>query len=287
MLTNYSASKAHKLLKRSIPDIQDPYNIKILWVHIQQHSRDEKRVSAKIRHKHSFFEAHFVVNGSVSYVTDTDNYFVNDRNVVIFPPQIHHRRTDQEDDTVVMSIAFMVSAVSPEVSLYRYDENVLGSLDSILKEADNYDELSDSIIKNSVLYSLSDYLRKIRPVKLSLGDCDYIDADSEDDIRVIRAKTFIEDNKGLFLDSNDVARHCHFNVKYLNRIFKSHTGMSLLEYIHDVRTAEAERLLEDDRLSIEQISGALGFINVQYFNTFFKRRTGMSPAKYRKFKFKL
>ena len=46
--------------------------------------------------------------------------------------------------------------------------------------------------------------------------------------------------------------------------------MTLLEYIHTVKTKEASRLLTETELSLDEIATCLGFSNEYYFNAFFK-----------------
>ena len=41
-------------------------------------------------------------------------------------------------------------------------------------------------------------------------------------------------------------------------------------------------MLENTTLSVEQLSGALGFRDVTYFSRFFRTRVGLPPATYRR-----
>lgn len=95
-----------------------------------------------------------------------------------------------------------------------------------------------------------------------------------------KAKQYISDNKDKLLNCSEVADYCHYNAKYLNRIF---TRQTLLAYIHHEKIIYAEELLKDESLTLKQVSDALGFANEYYFNRFFKRKNAITPGKYRQY----
>lgn len=76
----------------------------------------------------------------------------------------------------------------------------------------------------------------------------------------------------------------NYNEKYIGKLFKKHTGMTVKEYVNDKRLHRAETLLLETHLSITDISLKMGFNNVTYFNRLFKRKFGLSPSEYRKIK---
>lgn len=68
---------------------------------------------------------------------------------------------------------------------------------------------------------------------------------------------------------------------YLITSFRSHFGESPIAYMHQLRIAEAERLLIFTELSIERIAERLGYCDASYFNRMFRARLGFSPTVYR------
>jgi AraC family transcriptional regulator, transcriptional activator of pobA len=63
---------------------------------------------------------------------------------------------------------------------------------------------------------------------------------------------------------------------------KVETGRTAKDYISDHLMAAAKRLLDDDELSIAQVSERLGFEYPQHFMRFFKKKNGQTPSAYRK-----
>ncbi|MGB3986308.1 MAG: helix-turn-helix transcriptional regulator, partial [Limnochordia bacterium] len=69
---------------------------------------------------------------------------------------------------------------------------------------------------------------------------------------------------------------------YLSRMFKTVTGLTLIEYLNTIRIQEAQKLLADENLSITEIASLVGYDSQTYFGRMFKRITGLTPREYRK-----
>lgn len=68
----------------------------------------------------------------------------------------------------------------------------------------------------------------------------------------------------------------------LKRRFKVATGLTLMDYLQNLRVEEAKRLLETGTGSFEEISAAVGYENTGFFRRLFRRRTGLTPGDYRR-----
>lgn len=68
----------------------------------------------------------------------------------------------------------------------------------------------------------------------------------------------------------------------LKRRFRSATGMTLIEYLQNLRVEKAKRLLEASQTPIDEISVEAGYEDASFFRRLFKRRTGMTPSQYRR-----
>ncbi len=70
------------------------------------------------------------------------------------------------------------------------------------------------------------------------------------------------------------------NKTTLCQSFKQEYGITILNYIDQLKIKEAKRLLRTTRLSVLDISEKLGFNSVHYFCRYFKKHTGHSPKHY-------
>ena len=65
------------------------------------------------------------------------------------------------------------------------------------------------------------------------------------------------------------------------RRFTEATGQAPVEWLCDVRIAEARRLLEATALPVEEVAHAAGFGSVATLRHHFARTTGLAPRDYR------
>jgi AraC-like DNA-binding protein len=68
----------------------------------------------------------------------------------------------------------------------------------------------------------------------------------------------------------------------LCRLFKRSRHRTFTEYVNELRTNEACRLLATGGVRITSVAFEAGFENLSYFNRVFRRTRGMSPTAYRR-----
>ncbi|MGG1516590.1 response regulator [Paenibacillus oryzisoli] len=91
-----------------------------------------------------------------------------------------------------------------------------------------------------------------------------------------------------------IQEHCHedipletlaqmynFNPSYFSTLFKTYTGLSVTDYIINIRMERAQHLLKHSSDKISDIAKKLGYKDVGYFIRVFKREKGISPKKFR------
>lgn len=74
----------------------------------------------------------------------------------------------------------------------------------------------------------------------------------------------------------------NISISQLKRIFKEHTGASVITYLTALRIKEAKRLIQESTLNFSQIAVAVGYDNIYYFSSVFKKHTGMTLTEYSK-----
>lgn len=68
----------------------------------------------------------------------------------------------------------------------------------------------------------------------------------------------------------------------LCRFFRENMGKTIFEYLNQIKTEFACKLLMDHDLSILQVCYDSGFNNLSHFNKQFKKNTGLPPSQYRR-----
>ncbi len=79
----------------------------------------------------------------------------------------------------------------------------------------------------------------------------------------------------------DVARSAHLSVSRLSHIFKEQTGLTIVDYITNVRIEYAKELLISTNKNCTEICFDAGYNNQSYFTRTFKDVTGMTPRQFR------
>ncbi len=87
-------------------------------------------------------------------------------------------------------------------------------------------------------------------------------------------------NEPITVDS--VCDHLGYNRDYISKQFLRCYGISIKKYIDQKKISAAKHLLVSSKMSLEQISAAIGFENAQQFYKFFSYHENLSPTQFRK-----
>ncbi|MHA7967472.1 response regulator [Paenibacillus sp. CAU 1782] len=103
----------------------------------------------------------------------------------------------------------------------------------------------------------------------------------KDDYIVERAVKLIEETYGSAkLSLSMLSGELFLSSNHLGVVFKKATGITVHQYIMDVRMRKAEELLRQTKRKVSDIAGHIGMSNQSYFCTLFKQKHGMTPGEY-------
>ena len=91
--------------------------------------------------------------------------------------------------------------------------------------------------------------------------------------------------KDIYLEPNAVARaveRSRVPERTLKRRFKAATGLSIMDYVQNLRIERAKHLLETTKLNVDEVSVASGYDNASFFRRLFRNRCGLAPGDYRR-----
>lgn len=101
-------------------------------------------------------------------------------------------------------------------------------------------------------------------------------------VRIVdKAKEYIEDNfqrNDLLIE--DIVASVFFHPSYLRFLFKKETGITLGDYLTEVRMLKARELLKNQKLNHTEVSSMIGYSDVAYFSKCFKKYNKISPSEY-------
>lgn len=90
-------------------------------------------------------------------------------------------------------------------------------------------------------------------------------------------KTFLDDHSMVQL-----GRHFGINTNKLMSQFKKLFGMSVFEYLTELRMEYASQLLTDKNMMVVEVAQILGYKNPNHFSAAFKKRFGIIPSVFSK-----
>lgn len=115
---------------------------------------------------------------------------------------------------------------------------------------------------------------------LPIGFQPQINEQNEDRINDVYSFTMQHFNQKIH--TKQIASVAHLSEHSFCRYFKSKTGKTYTNFLHEIRIKHACKLLIESKLSISQIINECGFVNYANFFRYFKMLTGKTPAEYQK-----
>ena len=93
---------------------------------------------------------------------------------------------------------------------------------------------------------------------------------------------YINNNYSEDLTLEAISEKFFLSTFYFSRTFREVTGFHFTEYVNNVRIKEAKKLLLNSSLSVNEISGSVGFHSSTHFGRVFRQIEGCSPSAYKK-----
>jgi two-component system response regulator YesN len=137
-----------------------------------------------------------------------------------------------------------------------------------------FKKMDEATYARDAVALLQSFLDKVRQMMASM--------DNKDTNRVQQLLDYMHEHYAEQLTLAELSRHFHFNTSYLSSYFSAHTKEGFSEYLNRIRIEKATELLNDDVITISEISGRVGYSDHSYFCKVFKKFTGNSPSTYRR-----
>ena len=234
---------------------------------------------------------HYIISGTGTVFADdkngnTQTYHVKSmQGFMIFPNQITTYIADKElpweyvwieFDGLKVKEALDAAGLSLDNPIYKARSKTLreSMMNEMLYIKDNRESSPFHLIGH--LYMFLDYLTRS-------SDRMYIaKTNSLREYYVKEALVFIENNFQNDITIEDITKVCGLNRSYFGKIFKETMGKSPQEFLLNYRMIKATELLKLTKMSIGNISQAVGYENQLHFSRAFKKIYNMSPREWRK-----
>lgn len=263
------------------------------------------------KHKHSFFEFHYVAEGNVYTAINGMEYEICAGCFYVMPPGTYHSHR-QAPGTSHMGFALRweTSQEERKSGVYQNSSHELDRINKIVSGAHSQPVHDNRSIISCMLELLVTAEHGGRMLELQLGFLRLIMRISDfyftglylKDGRLMSDKVnpaflengivdnairFIEENYSQNIDVNDISLSVHLSYSHLSRLFKQYTGETINYHLNKIRLSRAQKLLQCSDKNIAQIAREVGFNSEYYFCSIFKKFYKISPGSYRRSKISL
>ncbi len=265
------------------------------WVEYRQRAEP---FNMPLNHYHTSYEIYYLVSGERYYFIKEKTYHVIKGDFVLInyselhktsavPGASSHERIliqfSPEHLEVLSNLIGNVDLLScfhSDINVIRLDFKERSELERLLfRIVDECQKMdTDSLLyRNVLLIELLIVLNR-QVIKAPIINPGVNDPSYEKIYPIVR---YINEHYMEDVTLSSLSQRFYISIFHLSRTFKKVTGFSLVEYLNNVRTREAQNLLRNTKLNVTQITEQVGFGSLTHFERVFKSLTGLSPLKYR------
>lgn len=99
---------------------------------------------------------------------------------------------------------------------------------------------------------------------------------------LLEIREYLRDHLSEKITLDILSEKFYINKYYLTRLFRNKYGITINDYLLQIRISHAKELLRFSGMSMEEIGESCGITPLYYFSRIFKRVEGISPRDYRK-----
>lgn len=220
----------------------------------------------------------FRLNGQDKLIRAGDLFFC-------FPDVIHHYFANPKDPWTIKWFSFNGSrcpqimrslGVTPQEPIFTdcLTSRLLNLMDEIIKGLKR---------GNAQTYAATGYSYLFFDELLNIRDNEGLASEHEivENELLEKIKRFVQLNYANNLSVDVIAAHLNYSRSFISHFFKQHMGISLPQFVNELRINRACELLSQTDMSNEQIAMSVGYSDALYFIKVFKRQTNTTPQKYR------
>lgn len=219
-------------------------------------------------HKLAFYDLVFVLKGTADYFIDNVPYHVEKGDILFI--KCGSTRTATTPGMKCVSIDFILNDAD-EISL------------PTISTMTNFDEFYHLFreLKYEWLQKSEGYQLKCQAIfALILHKLLYGCKDEMGNRHIRTIKRYIIEHYREEITVYGLAARLNINPVYCGALFKKSEGISIHEFLINVRINKASGLLETGEYNVGEVADLTGFKDVYYFSTTFKRVMHVPPSEY-------
>lgn len=248
-------------------------------------------------HTHEYFEILVILSGEIVHTINNKDYILHEGDCCFIRPDDSHRLTyptEEPSQNNFLSINFMLTNNFYQKAISCYESDPLPSI-----QQDNAPisfRISNTIrekIQRTCLYIQTPLnhataenvmiCRALVAELLHIAILNYTTKNHTDcPLWLQELMIRMQKPENIAKKTTELIEDIPYSRSYIEKKFRKHFGISVLEFRNNSKMAYAKELLSSTSLSISQITDTLGFESISHFSRLFKNYYGTSPLQQRK-----
>ena len=248
-------------------------------------------------HTHDYIEAVYMCSGETTHIINEKQLTLKEGELLFLGQNARQEILPAGEGDIAINFIIQPSFFEKTLEMLGAEETPIKSfLISSLFNTENKGYLHfevagvlpiQNLIENLIWTLIEDIQNKRNINQTTMGllfmqllnHTDKLVYESREDKAIMEILRYIEENyKNGSL--SEAAKLLHYDFYWLSHEIKNRTGKTYTEHLQKKRLSQAEFLLKNTTLSIEEIALAVGYENKSYFHRIFAREFGISPKKY-------
>lgn len=240
--------------------------------------------------KHDFLEICICVDGTCGIQIGNEIISIPDGGVcAILPGIIHKELPGQASYTAIWMSANMSRAVIHlsvknekrpftimDMHVFKPGLDYIHILDNIRTELWKKDNYYIEAAKACIIKLLTAVCRELKEASTKPDRINWKESIASEIVSYIKSRV------NTYIRLDEVAHLVCISPNYMNTIFKSVTGKTIIQYHEEYRIKMAKSMLNGTGSKISDVALELGFYDQYHFSRIFKKAAGMTPSAYRK-----
>ena len=248
-------------------------------------------------HCHDISELAFVLSGTGKYHIEGQIYEVNEGDLLIFRPGVHHQAL-YVPEAEVPATEFFVGFCDVQLPGREpndvplpgggYILHTSGELRQKIFRICSSMEAESAVCWQGRYHMLKAYLMQLlllilkeqAPLPKSRKGYSFESLNRKYVVEQIVG--YFEDHYSEKISLDTIAENMYLSPFYISKIFKSETGDTPIRHLINIRLERARELLVQEEMSIQEVAAAVGYEDAYHFSKLFKKYYGKSPSQLRK-----
>jgi len=250
-------------------------------------------------HSHDYVEVVYVCSGSVTHIVEGERVLLEEGELLFLSLAARHEILRAGEKDVAVNFMILPRFFTEVLSMLGEEETPLKRfiIDALNHKEEGVHYLHfrvadvrpvQNLIENLLYAYLFDIPNKRKVNQYTMGLLLLQLMNYSDRVRLkkgertvlFRVLRYIEEH---YAEGSlgELCRVLHYDISTLSRYLKKTTGKTYTTLLQEKRLSQAQFLLRNTQMNVDQIAAAVGYENASYFHRLFTREIGVRPKTYR------